>query len=212
VASWDAAAAVIERECTELRNMTVEFQHGDTTQRRVLDALEPHGYDHVIVLCYSDMLDTQRADARTLVTLLHLRDMVDRGGVPFTITSEMLDDRNRELAEVTKVDDVIVSDKLISLLVTQISENQHLTAVFEELFRAEGSELYMRAAGEYVQLGRPVRFRTLVEAAARRGEVAIGYRIVGDGNGLGSGVRVNPPKSEEIVLGEADRLVVLAED
>jgi voltage-gated potassium channel Kch len=213
VASWDQAASVIERECTELRNMTVEFQHGDTTQRRVLEALEPHGYDHVIVLCYSDLLDTQRADARTLVTLLHLRDMVDRGGVPFTITSEMLDDRNRELAEVTKVDDVIVSDKLISLLVTQIAENQHLTAVFDELFKAEGSELYMRAAGEYVQLGRPIRFRTLVEAAARRGEVAIGYRIVsGDGNGLAPGVRVNPPKSEEIVLSEADRLVVLAED
>jgi ion channel POLLUX/CASTOR len=213
VASWHQAASVIERECTELRNMTVEFQHGDTTQRRVLDALNPHGYDHVIVLCYSDILDTQRADARTLVTLLHLRDMVDRGGVPFTITSEMLDDRNRELAEVTKVDDVIVSDKLISLLVTQISENPHLTAVFDELFKAEGSELYMRAAGEYVQLGLPVRFRTLVEAAARRGEVAIGYRIVsGDGNGLGPGVRVNPPKSEEIVLSESDRLVVLAED
>jgi hypothetical protein len=57
-----------------------------------------------------------------------------------------------------------------------------------------------------------VRFRTLVEAAARRREVAIGYRIVGDGNGFASGVRMNPPKSEEVVLGEADRLVVLAED
>jgi ion channel POLLUX/CASTOR len=212
VASWDAAASVIERECTELRNMTVEFQHGDTTQRHVLDALEPQSYDHVIVLCYSDLLDTQRADARTLVTLLHLRDMVDRSGVAFTITSEMLDDRNRELAEVTKVDDVIVSDKLISLLVAQISENQHLTAVFDELFKADGSELYMRAAGEYVELGRPVRFRTLVEAAARRGEVAIGYRIVGAGNGFAAGVRVNPPKSEELTLSEADRLVVLAED
>ena len=92
----------------------------------------------MIVLCYSDILSTQRADARTLVTLLHLRDMVDRSGVPFTITSEMLDDRNRELAEVTKVDDVIVSDKLISLLVTQISENHHLTAVFDELFSRKG--------------------------------------------------------------------------
>ena len=31
-------------------------------------------FDHVIVLCY-DTLDPQRADARTLVTLLHLRDI-----------------------------------------------------------------------------------------------------------------------------------------
>src|SRR4051794_7758269 len=212
VASWDGAAQVIERDCADLANMSVDFQRGDTTSRRLLDSLEPHGYDHVIVLCYSDLLPTQRADARTLVTLLHLRDMVDRSGVPFTITSEMLDDRNRELAEVTKVDDVIVSDKLISLLVTQISENRHLTAVFDELFAADGSELYMRPAGDYVRLGQPTTFRTLVEAASRRGEVAIGYRIVGSDNGRAAGVVVNPSKSDELVLSGADRLVVLAED
>ena len=97
--------------------------------------------------------------------LIFLRSF--RDGQHFTITSEMLDDRNRELAEVTKVDDVIVSDKLISLLVTQISQNDHLTAVFDELFTAEGSELYMRPAGDYVRLGHPTSFRTLVESASR---------------------------------------------
>jgi voltage-gated potassium channel Kch len=209
VASWPEAAGVIDRECAELDNLTVEFQHGDTTSRRVLESLEPHSYDHVIVLCYSDILPVQRADAKTLVTLLHLRDMVDRSGVPFTITSEMLDDRNRELAEVTKVDDVIVSDKLISLLVTQISENHHLTAVFDELFSAEGSELYMRPAGDYVRLGQTTTFRTLVESASRRGEVAIGYRNVSGADGA---VVMNPPKSEQISLGDDDRVVVLAED
>jgi voltage-gated potassium channel Kch len=209
VAAYEEAERVIARECAELSNLAVEFQHGDTTSRRLLDSLEPSGYDHVIVLCYSDVLPTQRADARTLVTLLHLRDMVDRSGVPFTITSEMLDDRNRELAEVTKVDDVIVSDKLISLLLTQISENHHLTAVFDELFSAEGSELYMRPAGDYVRLGEATSFRTLVESAARRNEVAIGYRTVGQG---AAGVVVNPSKSAQIVLEESDRLVVLAED
>ncbi|MEA2466039.1 MAG: hypothetical protein QOJ57_165 [Thermoleophilaceae bacterium] len=209
VADWDEAARVIERECAELQNMTVEFQHGDTTSRRVLESLEPQGYDHVIVLCYSDILPTQRADARTLVTLLHLRDMVDRSGVSFTITSEMLDDRNRELAEVTKVDDVIVSDKLISLLLTQISENHHLTAVFDELFSAEGSELYMRPVGDYLRLDGPTSFGTLVESASRRGEVAIGYRNVSTGDGV---VVVNPSKSEQIRFAESDRVVVLAED
>jgi ion channel POLLUX/CASTOR len=214
VASWPDAAGVIERECAELVNMTVEFKDGDTTERRLLDSLEPSGYDHVIVLCYSDLMSAQRADARTLVTLLHLRDIASRSGVNFTITSEMLDDRNRELAEVTQVDDVIVSDKLISLLLTQISENHHLTAVFDELFKAEGSELYMRPAGDYVKLDRPTSFRTLVESARRRGEIAIGYRQVSgaaDG-GSGLGVHVNPPKSREVVFAEADRVVVLAED
>jgi voltage-gated potassium channel Kch len=217
VADWAPAERVIERECAALKNLTIEFREGDTTERRLLDSLGIDQYDHAIVLCYSDLLPVQRADARTLVTLLHLRDMASRSGEHLTITSEMLDDRNRELAEVTKVDDVIVSDKLISLLLTQISENHHLTAVFNELFAAEGSELYMRPAGDYLKLGEPTTFRTLVESARRRGEVAIGYRqLSGDGDGdeagSGLGVFVNPPKSKRIALAEADRVVVLAED
>jgi voltage-gated potassium channel Kch len=224
VADLPAAEKVLERECTDLKNLSIDFRLGDTTERRLLDSLGVENHDHVIVLCYSDTLTAQRADARTLVTLLHLRDIASRLGSEFTITSEMLDDRNRELAEVTKVDDVIVSDKLISLLLTQISENRHLTAVFEELFAATGSELYMRPAGQYVKLGQPVSFRTIVESARRRGEVAIGYRLregrhedEADGVPLdsiarGVGVIVNPPKSTRVVLGETDRLVVLAED
>jgi hypothetical protein len=159
----------------------------------------------VIVLCYSDTMDAQRADALTLVTLLHLRDIVARDGASFTITSEMLDDRNRELAEVTQVDDVIVSDQLISLLLTQLSENRHLRGVFDELFRADGSELYMRPASDYLRPGAATTFRTLVEAARRRGEVAVGYRA-------GGRVTINPRKSERLALGDADRVVVLAEE
>ena len=76
-----------------------------------------------MVLCYSDSLDAQRADSRTLITLLHLRDIEERGGRDFSIVSEMLDLRNRALAEVTHADDFIVSDRLVSLLMAQISEN-----------------------------------------------------------------------------------------
>ena len=39
----------------------------------------------------------------------------------------MLDVRNRELAEVTQADDFIVSDKLVSLMLAQVSENKDLT-------------------------------------------------------------------------------------
>jgi voltage-gated potassium channel Kch len=210
VADWGPAARAIERECAQLANLTVDFREGDTTERRLLDSLEPQRFDHVIVLCYADVLDAQRADARTLVTLLHLRDIASKSETHFTVTSEMLDDRNRQLAEVTRVDDVIVSDKLISLLLTQLSENPHLSAVFEELFAARGSELYMRPAADYVRLGEPVDFRTLIEAARRRGEVAVGFRAGGGDHG-GGVVRVNPAKSEHVALAEADRVIVLAE-
>ena len=65
----------------------------------------------------------------------------------------MLDVRNRELAEVTRADDFIVSDQLISLMLTQISENRELDAVFADLFDPDGSEIYLKPAGDYVEPG-----------------------------------------------------------
>jgi hypothetical protein len=174
--------------------------------------IELEGFDHVIVLS-AEGLDAQRADARTLVTLLHLRDMAERREAKFTIVSEMIDDRNRQLAEVTRVDDVIVSDKIISLMLTQISENRELSQVFGELFSAGGSELYLRPASDYVCPAREVSYATVVEAARRRGECAIGFRAGAklEDPGSGFGVRINPAKSERVTLVEGDRVIVLAE-
>jgi hypothetical protein len=100
------------------------------------------------------------------------------------------------------------------LMLAQISENAHLSAVFVEPFGTEGSEIYLRPAGDYVRTGAPVTFATLVELARRRGEVAIGYRIGehADDPERAYGVRVNPPKSASVTLDGGDRVIVLAEE
>jgi hypothetical protein len=213
VADLDGAQAEIERECSNLRNQAVTCRQADTTNRRVLDGLKANTYDQIIILCYSDMLAQQEADARTLITLLHLRDMAEKTGSDFRVVSEMLDVRNRELAEVTKADDFIVSNKLISLMLAQVSENKELNAVFADIFDPEGSEIYLKPAGNYVALGQPINFYTVVEAARRRGEVAIGYRQHAQaGNAARAhGVVVNPDKSNSIVFEKDDRIIVLAE-
>lgn len=191
----------------------VSFQSGDITDRQTLNKLAIPSYQHIIVLSYSDTLGPQEADALTLITLLHLRDIADKAGYPFSIVSEMLDVRNRDLAEITKADDFIVSDKLISLMLAQISENKGLAEVFADLFDPEGAELYLRPARDYVQLGQPLNFYTVVEATRQRGQIAIGYRLRAEANNAAKayGVRVNPPKSQTITFSEGDRIVVLAE-
>jgi ion channel POLLUX/CASTOR len=193
--------------------LVLAFHRGDTTARSTLEALEPGTYDSVIVSCYEDEADPQHADARTLVTLLHLRDIASREGAGFTIVSEMLDDRNRQLAQVTKVDDVIVSEKLVALMIAQISENRGLAPVFEDLLGAEGSEIYLKPATEYVKAGAATQFATAVEAARRRNEVAIGYRRASEAADVakGFGVVINPPKSAQVTFADADRVIVLAE-
>lgn len=196
-------------------NLHCDFTPGDVTDRWLLDSLELPSYDHVIVL--SEATDTatddQEIDARTLITLLHLRDICDKGGFSVSIVSEMLDIRNRELAQVTRADDFVVSDKLISLMFSQISENKELAPVFQDLFDPDGSEIYFKPADDYVQPGQAVNFYTVTEAARQRGEVAIGYRLQADANSVEKsyGVTLNPAKSQPVTYGPQDRIIVLAE-
>jgi voltage-gated potassium channel Kch len=209
----DEAQMQLECECEGLVNQSVTFSYGDATNRRTLDRLEIPSYQHVILLSDIGRHDPQQADARTLVTLLHLRDIAEKTGHRFSIVSEILDFRNRELAEVTQVDDFIVSDRLVSLLLAQISENKYLMEVFNDLFNPVGSEIYLKHVEDYVQLGLPLNFYTLLEAARRRNEVAIGYRLRADANNaaLGYGLHINPRKSDLMTFSERDRVVVLAE-
>lgn len=198
----------------ELRHLTLEYRCADTTSRPVLDSLEVARFDHILLLCYKDHLELHEADAQTLITLLHLRNISEKQNIDLSIVSEMLDLRNRQLAEVTKADDFIVSDKMISLLMGQVSENKHLMRVFEDLFRAEGSEVYLKPVESYLQPGSTLTYATVVEAARRKGEIAIGYRIVADqfDSSKAYGVAVNPPKQRSLTLRAEDRIIVLAED
>jgi voltage-gated potassium channel Kch len=196
-----------------LNHLTVSFRNGDTADRRTLEQLAVPTYQHVIVLSYAGQFEPQEADSHTLITLLHLRTIAEQSGLSFSIVSEMLDVRNRELAEVTRADDFIVSDKLVSLLLAQISENKKLAAVFEDLFDPEGCELYLKPAGDYIQLNEPLNFYTVVEAARQRGETAVGYRLRALANDATQayGVRVNPAKSKTVTFTAEDRLILLAE-
>jgi ion channel POLLUX/CASTOR len=214
VADDGTAEEAITRHCADLQHQAVTFQAGDTTDRRTLEVLQVETYKHVIILCYSDILDVQEADARTLMTLLHLREIASRYERPFSVVSEMLDTRNRALAEVTRADDFIVSDKLVSLILSQVSENKALNAVFTDLFDPEGSEIYLKLAANYVRLGEPLNFYTVVEAARQRNEVALGYRLIkhGDDPTKAYGVVVNPDKSAQVTFSEWDRIIVLAEE
>jgi hypothetical protein len=127
----------------------------------------------------------------------------------------MIDVRNRALAEVTRVDDFVVSNKLVSLMLAQASENEHLEAIFKDLLDEEGSEICLKPASDYVPVGAATSFYAVASAAAARGEVAIGHHRAGgsDGSGRGlGGIIVNPTKSDAVTYSAEDRIIVIARD
>jgi hypothetical protein len=189
-----------------VKNMSLTTGRGSTTAREDLDALNVLAYDSVIVLADTG-IGVQEADARTLMTLIHLRDMTS--GTSVNIVTEMLDERNRSLAATDRIGDFIISNTIMSLLLTQIAETPDLHAVFRDLFDADGSELYLKPSRTYVLNDRDVTWATVVKAAGLRGEIAIGTKSLVDGEWR---VALNIPKSSMCRFREGDMVIVVAED
>lgn len=197
-----------------LANMAVERREGDITDRALLESLEPLSFDHVLLLSEVQSRTPDIADARTLITLLHLRDLAQKGGRHLPITTEMLELRNQDLASVAEADDFIVSDSLVSLLLTQVSENAHLVKILDDLFQPDGHEIYLKPVENYITPGIETSFYAIVEAAARRGHVALGYRVAHQSRDAskGFGVVVNPTKSQRRKFAPQDRVIVMSAD
>ena len=197
----------------KVNNQKIEFIQADINDREILNALVLKNFDHIIILSYCN-LEAQEADAVTLITLLHLRDISEKTGIKFSIISEMIDIRNRSLAKIAKVNDFIVSGKLISLIMAQISENKMLNLVFNDLFDAQGSEIYIKNICNYIDCLQEVNFYTILEAAAENNEIAIGYKIAdfeidADKN---FGIVINPLKSEMLKFKKEDSIILISEN
>jgi len=197
----------------EFSNAKIKYQKADTTNREVLDKLEINNFDHLILLSYQDYYNIQETDAKTLITLLHLRNIAQKWGMALNIVSEMLDLKNRELAKVTNADDFIVSDNIISLLMSQVAENKYLMRVFEQLFKAEGNEIYLKPVLNYVKPDIEMDFYTVIEAARQKNEIAIGYRRMElhREESQNFGIVLNPVKSRKIRFSSVDYIIILSE-
>jgi ion channel POLLUX/CASTOR len=208
----------IEEDLTTLQRglekQKLTYKKGDIIDRGTLESLDTDSFHHIILLSYTKGIDVQESDAKTLICLLHLRAMSERSGKDYSIVSEMLDIKNRDLGVVAKADDFIVSDNLISLMLSQLSENKDLKKVYDILFEADGSEIYLKPVSRYVKINQDVNFYTIMESAAELNEVAFGYKI-SKNSALSEehfGVKINPNKSETVRFDEEDYIIVLAED
>ncbi len=187
-------------------HLAVTLASGDATHPDHLRQALHLGFD-AILLVADDTIDPQEADARTVISLLLLRDLVDVLGLKAPrLISEILDPRTQELVTADSMTDFVVSSEITSMLLAQISERRELNAVFADLFDSDGNEIYMKHASRYAPLGTPVSWLAIQRMAAQYGEVAIGcFRP-------GVDPYLNPKQTLMLQLGESDRIVVIAPD
>jgi hypothetical protein len=68
-------------------DLSFEFLQGDTRDCQFLNQLEIPDYNSIIILPYADDFTPEEADAKTLLTLLNLREIAKKKGNGFSIVS-----------------------------------------------------------------------------------------------------------------------------
>ncbi len=211
--SEDAVSDQVIRGSMKLSMQSLEVHRGDPISGPDIEAVMKEGpYDHVMLLSERETYSPDEADARTLLTLLHVRRCAAALGGTHNIVAELLDPNDVDLGGQTDGDDFIVSQKLIGLLMAQLSESPHLAEVFADLFNSDGSIVAMHPIEKYVPTGTHT-FADIIKVAREWNVVPIGYRAVsanGDSVAIGRGIRLNPPKNQPIEFVEGDMVVVLA--
>ena len=185
----------------------------ETVEEMSMDALAPYvdGSISNVLLVTEDGLDAKNADTKLLLLLISLQEFSRRMGKHFCIISELQISSDQKLAALAGADDFVVDPEISILLAAQISSDRRLAAVFRNILDYSGSELYIKPVNNYVVTGKEVDFYTVTESAARKHEVAVGYKRMNQKTKKFE-IITNPPKSQKLIFSEHDALILLAED
>ena len=183
-----------------------------------LKSTNPFSYDNIIILSQDQTVQgADKIDSDTLIILLLLRKIKKtvETAVNTKIITQVLNSENQEIITQTEVDDFIISNKLITMILAQLSEQPLIKKVYDDLFSEDGSEIYVKPANLYAKaFPLALKFGDLIALAGLRREICLGIRkgSLSKDPDNNFGVMLNLPKNQSIELEEDDFLVVLSED
>ena len=203
----------------EIENVKISLIEKNHLSESDLITVEPFKYDNIILLANEeDGIKPDRVDAENIVCLLLLRNIFkkhDKTQSKTKMITEVLDSQNHELVSEAGVKDVIISNRLVSMIMSQLSENKNIKDVYDDIFEEDGSEIYLKPVSLYFDdIPATLSFADLIEIAQKRKEVCIGIKIKADEDNFqkNQGVQLIPDKNAEFSLSADDCLVVLSED
>ena len=130
----------IDRIDKELEGLDVKLIEEDPLRTEGLISIEPFHYDNIIILSQGsagDEDDDERVDSETIIILLLLRNIFreyPEESANTKLITEVLDSDNQPLVARTGVNDFIISNRFISMLLAQISEDADIKRVYDDLF------------------------------------------------------------------------------
>jgi hypothetical protein len=170
-------------------------------------------FDNIALLSPDFIEDPLLSDAETVMAFVlidrYLKEAAPGKDVAFL--AELNDEDNQPLLKLSRSADILITQEIISHLLSQVSVRRSLAWVYEELFTYGGSEIsfcpFERFIDRHAQAD--VDFDECQAACVQMGAVAIGYKFSGSRGVFAPGVHLNPERGERFEPEEGDRLIVV---
>ena len=199
--------------------VSITIEQSDLNDLNVLKKIDPLSYNSLLILSPSGAT-IEEMDAYVISLLIRVRQILRESGAskwPKLIT-EVMDSDNIDIILNSGVEDFMVSNQFVSQIMAQVSEEPLALDVYDDLFQADGSELYIKPASFYFSFKEKesitIPYGECVRAALLRNEVIIGLQINSDQKNQDKmfGINLIPAKDKEFTLRKEDGLIALAED
>ncbi len=202
---------------TEYPDFNISLTNANPLIIETLKKTNPFTYDNIVILSQdNNEQSADKIDSDTLIILLLLRKIKSGlENVTTKIITQVLNSDNQEIITQTDVDDFIISNKLITMILAQLSEEPLIMKLYEDLFSEDGSEIYVKSAKLYSnKFPIEATFGDLIQLADQRDEICLGIRKGSESKNAQEnfGVTLNLNKHQSVTLEENDFLVVLSED
>ena len=203
----------------EYPKVSITINQTDLNDLELLKGIDTLSYDSLLILSPSGST-IEEMDAYVISLLIRVRQILRESGSnkwPKLIT-EVMDSDNIDIILNSGVEDFMVSNQFVSQIMAQVSEEPLALDVYDDLFQADGSELYIKPASFYFSFeGKEsitLPYGECVQAALLRNEVIIGLQINSDQKDQSKmfGINLIPAKDKEFTLSKEDGLIALAED
>ncbi|MBH09050.1 MAG: hypothetical protein CMG74_01630 [Candidatus Marinimicrobia bacterium] len=200
-------------------NLTLDIKQADLNDLNELNKLEPQNFDSLLILSPGGTT-IEEMDAYVISLLIRIRQILRLSKLdkwPKLIT-EVMDSENIDIILNSGVEDFMVSNQFVSQIMAQVSEEPLALDVYDDLFRAEGSELYIKPADYYFSFDNQesitLAYGECTEAALLRKEICLGLQLHEHQSDKDKsfGVVLIPDKGEKFTLTPKDGLITLAED
>ena len=201
--------------------VVMQIRELDLSRYAAIRAIRPHRYDTVSILGRPSAT-AEEIDTRTLLILLQMRRYFrayrEETGEEVTtkLITEVVESENTELVVQTGVRDFLLSNRFISKIFAQAALNPEVMLVYDQLFSAEGSEVYLKPVPLYFdpEEAGEVTFGDCMLAAQARQEVCFGVKLIADEARADHnfGVQLIPKRDERFRFEPRDCLITLAED